>query len=123
MRLMRAALPTQPELGPAGMGGDPWKVLVAAALWIGAGKQDGARAIQGVLAEWPHPAALAAAPQALLANVVRQAGLRNAERRARSLRALSAAWLEEWWATILDLPGCSRSMALLAITHCGKEDK
>lgn len=94
-----------------GMGGDPWRVIVAAIVGNDAKRLDAASALLWVLRRWPNPEALAKAHHLDIAAIFAEVSMKDTGQRARALTAMSARWLTENWQDVRDLPGVGMRVA------------
>lgn len=101
-----------------GMGGDPWRVIVAAIIGNDAKRLDAASALLWVLRRWPTPEALAKAHHLDVAAIFVEVTMRDAGQRARALTAMSARWLTENWQDVRDLPGVGMRVARIIKECC-----
>lgn len=105
-----------------GMGGDPWRVIVAAIIGNDARRLDAASALLWVLRRWPSPEAMAKAQHLDIAAIFAEVQMRDAGQRARALTAMSARWLTEGWQDVRDLPGVGMRVAGILRECCYPKD-
>lgn len=90
-----------PTLLQEGLGGDPWRVIVASVLLCRARRSQVAGCLRELLAAHPSPNHLARAEG--LEELLRPCGLHR--QRARQLQRLSSLWFSGAWEDARDLPG------------------
>lgn len=84
-----------------GMGGDPWKVVLACQLLNRTRREQMEDVLAELLLRWPEPESLARAVG--VEDVVRPCGLHR--NRARLLTRFSSRWLGDGWEDLRELPG------------------
>lgn len=86
-----------------GLGGSPWRVLVASSLLCRARREQIAPVLGHILKRWPTWAELGRADGAELEGAVRPCGLHR--QRARQLQRMAVQYQSECWEEVKDLPG------------------
>jgi endonuclease III len=97
-----------------GMGGDPWRVVVASMLLCRSRRVQAEPCLRGLLARWPDAAALAVAEG--VEEVVKPCGLQR--NRARQLVRFSNLWLSDGWEELRELPGVGVYVADAVALFC-----
>lgn len=86
-----------------GLGGCPWRIIVASVLLCRARRAQAEPALRELFRRWPNPASLCRADADEVAEVVRPCGLHR--NRARTLMRMSTLWFSDAWSDVRDLPG------------------